>query len=355
MTVFFDARFIKVGRHDGISRFAANLFSHLSTMRDITAIISDEGQLQHLPSGSKFVLECPPTSIHELGIARRLNRLGASLVFSPMQTSGSFGKKFKLVLTLHDLIYYRHRKPPQEFSLLVRSLWRLYHLTYLPARLMLKQADALVTISHTSKKLIRQAKLFRGRIDVVYNAAEFTPSVTSRDLPSTKNLVYMGSFMEYKNVETLILGIQRLPEFELHLLSSIDAETKSRLLALGAEARSRIIFHNGVPDSQYRAILKDAFALVSASRDEGFGIPLIEAMAVGTPVICSDIEIFREIAADAAYFFNPVDPEQFASQVTSLGLSWQQASEKSFLNSKRFDWDASAKDLNDLLDSVLSK
>jgi len=349
MTTFFDARFIRVGAHDGISRFAANLFSELAKLRPITAIINDERQLKHLPEGAKYVLECAPTSPRELGLARRLNALGATLVYSPMQTTGANGKKFKLVLTLHDMIYYRHRRPPREFSLLVRALWRLYHWSYLPARVLLNKADALVTISETSRHLIQDAKLYRGQIEVVYNASEMASARGARDKPGGNKLVYMGSFMEYKNVETLIRGMVWLPNFELHLLSALSDQTKARLVTLAGDSSSRLVFHNGVSDDDYRQLLGEAFALVSASKDEGFGIPLIEAMSLGTPVVCSDIPIFREVADGAALYFDADDAEQFAKQVQTLGSEWRQASQKALANAERFSWADSARKLNALM------
>jgi glycosyltransferase involved in cell wall biosynthesis len=348
MTTFFDARFIRFGAHDGISRFAANLFSELAKLRPITAIINDERQLKHLPEGTKYVLECAPTSPRELGLAHRLNALGATLVYSPMQTTGANGKKFKLVLTLHDMIYYRHRRPPREFSLLVRALWRLYHWSYLPARLLLNKADALVTISETSRQLIQNAKLYRGQIEVVFNASEMVSARGARDKPGGNKLVYMGSFMEYKNVETLIRGMVWLPNFELHLLSAVSDQTKARLVALAGDSSFRVVFHNGVSDVDYRQLLSEAFALVSASKDEGFGIPLIEAMSLGTPVVCSDIPIFREVADGAALYFYADDAGQFANQVLTLGNDWRQASQKALENAERFSWADSARKLDGL-------
>ena len=349
MTTFFDARFIRVGAHDGISRFAANLFAELSKLRPLIAIINDLKQLEHLPKGCQYVLECAPTSIRELGLGRRLNKLGASLVYSPMQTTGAVGKKFELVLTLHDLIYYRHRRPPREFSLPVRALWRLYHLSFVPARLLLRKADALVTISETSKQLIEAAKLYRGPIEVVYNASEIQAASAARAKPNSNKLVYMGSFMEYKNVETLIRGMEHLPEFELHLLSAITDETRVRLEAIGENSKASLVFHNGVSDREYRELLSESFALVSASKDEGFGIPVIEAMALATPVVCSDIPIFREVAGDGALYFDADEPAQFADQVLMLGKNWHELSKKALGNAQRFKWSVSAKKLDSLL------
>ena len=153
--IFFDCRYIRIDHHDGISRFSAGLFAALSKKIQVTAIICDLRQLQKLPQGTKFVKISSPTSALEPLVSLQLNKTEADIVFSPMQTIGSFGRKFKLVLTVHDLIYYRHPAPPPNFSWPVRALWRLYHLVYWPQRILLNRSDAVVTVSQTTKQLIQ--------------------------------------------------------------------------------------------------------------------------------------------------------------------------------------------------------
>ena len=89
MTFFFDARFIRLDHHDGISRFTANLCTEVSKILPTTAIISHPEQLAFLPADIDHVIECSVDSVRELGFARRMNRRGAAVVFSPMQTTGS--------------------------------------------------------------------------------------------------------------------------------------------------------------------------------------------------------------------------------------------------------------------------
>ncbi len=356
MSVFFDCRFIRVDHHDGISRFSSELFKSLSKTVSVTAIISDIQQLNELPQGADYFLANDPNNpLLELFLPRRLNKQGASVVFSPMQTMGSLGKKYRLILTLHDLIYYKHRKPPVFLAWPIRLAWRLFHLSFIPVRLLLNRADAVVTISETTKSLIEINRLTRRPVTVVYNASSMPVVESSKIGPKTKNLVYMGSFMPYKNVELLIKGMEDLPEFTLTLCSKVDPNRREQLLASAVQdARSRIVFVNGMSEAKYSEILDDSFALVTASKDEGFGIPVIEAMSRSIPVVLSDIPIFREVASEAGHFFNPDSPSDFALAVKSLEAngSWQQASKTSLERAKAFSWDDSAGKLNLLVQSL---
>jgi len=358
MSVFFDCRFIRVDHHDGISRFSSELFKSLSKTESVTAIISDIQQLKQLPQGADYFLANDPKNpLLELILPRRLNKQGASVVFSPMQTMGSLDKKYRLILTLHDLIYYKHRKPPVFLAWPIRLAWRLFHLSFAPVRLLLNRADAVVTISETTKSLIMKNRLTRRPVTVVYNASSMPVVGSSKTGPKSKNLVYMGSFMPYKNVELLIKAMEELPEYTLTLCSKVDPKRREQLLAsAGQDARSRIVFVNGMSEAKYSEILDESFALVTASRDEGFGIPVIEAMSRSIPVVLSDIPIFREVASEAGHFFDPESSNDFALAIKGLDEigSWQQASKTSLERARAFDWDESAEKLNLLIQSLRS-
>jgi glycosyltransferase involved in cell wall biosynthesis len=354
---FFDARYIRIDNHDGISRFSVGLFSAINQITDVTAIVSDLRQLERLPRGSKFIKVSSPTSLAEPFLAHKLNQLGAKVVFSPMQTMGTIGRKFKVILTVHDLIYYRHPAPPQGFSLAIRVLWRLYHLFYWPQRFLLNGADAIVAVSETTKKLIAEKRLTKRPVHVVHNAADplgLSIDPGSRSRPTGRQtLIYMGSFMDYKNVEVLVSAMNQLPDYQLHLLSRISSEKRASLMALITD-QSRLLFHDGVSEEKYQTVLAEAIALVSGSREEGFGIPLVEAMAIGTPIVVSDIPIFREIGGQAARFFDQDNPASFARTITELesNEAWLKASRESVLQAKKYNWQESAAALLKLIKQI---
>lgn len=357
MRILVDCRYTRLEHHDGISRYGARLVEALARRagpagHSVTMLISDDRQRSMLPD-LPFELISGPTSIREPWVARQVNRLEPDVVFTPMQTMGASGRRYGLVKTLHDLIYYRNRTPPRDLNHAIRLLWRLYHLAWWPQRVLLNQADAVATVSETSKGLIEQHRLTRRPIAVVRNAADPVPGAdVPRTQPVTRELVYMGSFMPYKNVETLALALHVLPGYRLHLLSRIGPADRRRLLALAPAGQ--LVLHGGVSDTRYGELLRDAFALVHASLDEGFGIPLLEAMTAGTPVVVSDIPIFREVGADAAGYFAATDPDAAAAAIRTLEdpAVWRERSARGREVASRYDWDASATALLEVLERV---
>ncbi|OLT22277.1 mannosyltransferase [Pseudonocardia sp. CNS-139] len=350
MRVLFDCRYVRPERPDGISRYSVGLVTALAALHPVELLVSDRRQLAHLPD-VPWHLVTGPTSAAEPLVARQVRRLDPDVVFSPMQTMGSWGRDYALVLTLHDLIYYRNRTPPPEFAAPIRLLWRLYHLAWWPQRVLLDRADAVVTVSETTAGLMARHRLTRRPVTVVPNAPGPAPDLPRA--PRTGALVYMGSFMPYKNVATLAAAMPSLPGHELHLMSRISPDERARLTAVAPGGW--LVFHGGAGDETYRDVLRGATALVTASRDEGFGIPLVEAMALGTPVVVSDIPVFREVAGDAGAYVDPDDVGGFVRAVEELADPdvWEERSAAARKQADRYSWDASARILLALLERVV--
>ncbi|MCI2423810.1 glycosyltransferase family 4 protein [Saccharopolyspora sp. K220] len=364
MNVVVDARWTRTDQHDGISRYGASLIEALHHLHPVTMLIHDERQLRLLPSGVPHLKVNSPFSPRELWLSRTLNRLGADVVFSPLQVIGGFRRNYRLVLTLHDLIYYRHPQPPGFLPLPVRVAWRAYHKAFWPQRVMLNRADAVVTVSDTTRKLIAAHRLTRRPVTVVHNAPSPLPEDSAADrgekgaepgavresMGGPRELVYMGSFMPYKNVETLIAGMALLPEYRLHLVSRIAPEREAELRAQLPPGVD-VVFWRGIGESDYQELLGRASALVTASRDEGFGLPIIEAMNAGTPVVCSDLEIFHEVTGGHAKFFEPGSAKDFATAVREVADPRARADLVAAARGQaaKFSWANSAERLLELL------
>ena len=354
MKIVVDCRYVRFPRHDGISRFTAELVGAMRSLpladgESLELLISDERQLSMLPAGLPWHRVSGPTSPREPFVALQVNRVRPDVVFSPMQAMGSWGRRYPLVLTLHDLIYYAHPTPPRDLPWPVRLGWRVFHWALWPQRLLLNRADAIVTVSSTTRDLMRQHRLTNRSITVVHNAAARPEAVAPRTRPENIELVYLGSFMPYKGVDTLVAALHRLPRARLHLLSRIRPADRARFEA--AAPSGSLVCHDGVSDDEYAALLDSATALMTASRDEGFGIPLVEAMGRGTPIVVSDIPIFREIGGETALYAGVGDAAAFAARITELLApgEWERRSAASPTEALRFDWGLSAAVLLTLL------
>lgn len=346
MNLFFDARFIRTDFHDSMSRCSTELANATYKITPVTFIICNEKQLAFLPADAPYVKIHAPTSVREPFTALLLNKYKPDVVFTPMQTMGSLGRNFKLIVMLHDLIYYHYRRPPAQFNWLIRLGWRLYHATYIPQRLTLNNADAVGTVSEASKKEILGAKLTKKPVIVLPNAPRDLAQFLQKPIEvkaGPKNLVYMGTFMGYKNVEALVAGMEFLPGRTLHLLSPISAKRKTEL-ERGIPKGAKVVFHNGVSDEEYARILASDAVFVSATRYEGFCLPLAEALALGVPAVVSDLAVLHEVAGEGALYFGCNKPQEFAERVKELdsGKRATQVAKAGKQHISEYSWDKTA-------------
>ena len=349
MRIFYDARWILVeNRFDGVSRYSHELAWALSRQPNlaITWIIHDKRQLDKLPTGEFVLANDPSNGIAELGLARRLHKAGAGIVYSPFFVMGTWGKKYKLVLTIHDMIYFTHRTPPQWLPWLTRLGWRLFHLTYWPMRWQLNRADHVATVSETAREELLAARATKRPITTVSNAVGGAFVAPEVNHANKNGIVYMGAFTPYKNVECVIDAVAMVPGVTLHLMSKIPPLRRPELEAYLASKgmTDRTVLYNGASDDQYKQALSDARCAISASRLEGFGLPLIEAGQAGVPFVAADTPIFHEIGQDSVLYFDPDTPEEAARHIKDLAdpeVNKDYAS-RGRTNAARYTWDASA-------------
>lgn len=344
MKLLFDARWIKPDSPDGITRYSRELIKQLAKKPDfeLSLLITSKNQLEGLPK-LKTIVSNSPSSKAELSQAKKLNPKGFDIVYTPHFIFGGKDRRFKLVRTVHDLIPFRDKTGQRKL------VWRIFYSSTIFLKRILNASDGIVTVSETVRDEV--AKICTLPIEVVYNAPAELRAKTEPQ--KSKELLYIGRYTPHKNVKTLIAAMDQLPGYKLLLAGNCSDEQKRELLA-NAKNPERIIFMGIVSDEEYAEMLQKASCLVTASFDEGFGLPLVEAMQAGCPVVCSNIEVFHEVAGDAALYFNPNDSKGLVKQVKKLeqAKTHHQQSQLGIERAKYFSWQSSGNRLQSFLSEI---
>jgi glycosyltransferase involved in cell wall biosynthesis len=212
---------------------------------------------------------------------------------------------------------------------------------------------------------MEQLKVPENKIHVIYNGVDpsFSPgdSAAARNelnhiLPSGKILLTVSNSRPHKNLHNLIQAFESAT-------SALSSDWKLLIIAAGAgsviqdtEVRERIIIRDEVSEKQLRLIYRAADAFIMPSLNEGFGLPVIEAMASGLPVLCSDIDVFREVAGESAHYFDPRSAKEIARTIVET-LNYPQCLQPLAESGKRraslFTWDACGREHAEVYRAVL--
>jgi glycosyltransferase involved in cell wall biosynthesis len=182
----------------------------------------------------------------------------------------------------------------------------------------------LITASEfTRQELKTRAGLDVEDVVVVHHGASdvFLAAQQERDRPRDPYLLYVGGAGPNKNLKRLIASVGLLREahrLELVIAGDRFWDHEELQRALGAAAPAWIRLSGYVADQELAGLYRSAAACVFPSLHEGFGLPVVEAMACGTPLACSRIPVCEEVAGDAAAYFDPLAVEDIAAAVRSL-------------------------------------
>lgn len=153
-------------------------------------------------------------------------------------------------------------------------------------------------------------------------AESFLQAKAAPNKQPKNQLVYTGSLYPHKNIEVVFKALKQLPEFTLKLVGSRNIFQQETIkLAKKYQIDQQVKWLGRLSDQALIKLYQESYALVFPSLSEGFGLPGLEAMAVGLPVIASDIPIFQEIYQDAAAYFAPQSAAELVEKVRILNPS----------------------------------
>ena len=267
----------------------------------------------------------------------------------------AFGVRIPTLVTIHDLKYLLF---PHFFNNYLKSLYYKWIV-----QRGVRRASSIIAVSHSTKKDIESLSVPSDKIQVVYEAPTILTNSTE-ELPGAvrgkKYLLFVGENRPHKNIRRIIMAYKiarhKLHKLKDHALYLVIAG--SRFGPISKEQKDDgIIFVGAVDDNTLIPLYKNALALVYPSLYEGFGLPIIEAMKLGTPVITSNCSSMKEVAGNAAVLVDPGDSEQIARAMARLVVDKNERIKLRKIGSRRvkcFSWGNAAEEICGIYERLLS-
>ena len=269
---------------------------------------------------------------------------------------------FKKIVFIHDCIYKSH---PQYFSFIEK-------LYYFPIKPLSHLADVVVTISNSEKERLRKYSFSKdpSEIKVIYLGcnSEFKPKgdINESIVKETKKkynlpdryLLYVGRLNERKNILNLLKSIAYLKDKKIKLILVGKYNRKMFDLPLVLEKLgigNRVIILDYVEDHHLQIIYSLATVFCYLSFQEGFGMPPLEAMACGIPIVIPNSSSLPEICGRAGTYCDPLAPEDIASKIDILlsdAVLYNTKKDLGLRKAQEFSWSKSAMELKKIFDSM---
>lgn len=369
MRIGIDARMYGSG-FTGIGRYTYELLRYLAeidSVNEYVVFLRKDGFEAYQPPNERFskrLADFQHYSFAEqlkfpgLIKAEKLDLMHFCHFNAPLFYRGPF------IVTIHDLTlsFYPGKKMNNAFR---RAAYQLV------LRSVTKRAKAIVAVSNNTKKDLEQVlKIPSEKISVVYNGVnpEFgeKSSTSKADLMKKLNLekpyfLYTGVWRDHKNLVGMIRAFAQMNrEFQQYSLvitgrhNPTYHEVPDTVKELGLEDSVHLV--GMVPDEDLRALYQNALAYIFPSFYEGFGLPPLEAMQSGTPVMASNRSSIPEVCGEGnALFFDPEIVEEMAERMRSLAIDAslrQRLVDRGFERVKAFDWKKMAEEVLRVYNSI---
>jgi glycosyltransferase involved in cell wall biosynthesis len=284
-------------------------------------IFSRENIFSVFPTGLSKLF---PSLWRESGINRDIKKNGIS-IFHGLSNELPVGVRhtgIKTVVSIHDLIFLRY---PQYYNLIDRLIYRIKFIR------ACRKSDKIIAVSACTKRdIISFFNVPEEKIEVVYQGChkQFKTPVPEEKrrkvlekhrLPS-RYLLYVGSIEARKNLLLTVQALTRLPG-DIHLVAigkSTSYQSKINSFARKANLTSRIHIKNDFPFEDLPSVYQSASLFLYPSFFEGFGIPIIEALSSGVPVIAAKGSCLEEAGGPDSVYVNPTDPQALAEKIEEV-------------------------------------
>jgi glycosyltransferase involved in cell wall biosynthesis len=290
----------------------------------------------------------------EWSLKRAIKKHRIDLLWSP-DGFCSLGAEVSQIATIHDLNFEHY---PKDLPWLVSIYFRAFFPKFA------RKAKHILTVSNFSKKdIVEKYGVSNNKISVVYNGiSEEYRILTSDEISETRRqysngkpyFIFVGSLHPRKNVQRLVQAFSAfsMTNSEIDLVIVGNAMWKQEEFNLTSETKKRVHFLGHLSTIELSRITGAAYALSYVPYFEGFGIPLVEAMRCGVPIISANTSCLPEIADDAAIYCDPFsvnDITEKMSQLADDSALHSSLSEKALDRSSQFSWDLAANQVWEVL------
>lgn len=331
MRLGVDVREWEPGRRTGIGTFLEMFLDEAPRERpDLTLLLYGNAATTLPPETALSVRRLPEPFrlwFDQVSLVRGVRADGADVFLSPYYKM-PLTCPCPAVITMHDLLFLDYPPTPPHGTALYRLLFRV------GSAVMARRAAAILTDSEWSRReILTRLRLPAGRVVVTPLgvsprfrpiAPAFARPVAARYGLAGDYILYVGNFRRHKNVGALLQAYAALPaplRAGVSLALSGAPETGAAPLRAAAEARGlgdAVRFLGSVPDADLPALYSGATLFCFPSLAEGFGLPPLEAMACGAPVLCSDAAALPEVVGKAATLVDARSPEAIAAALEVL-------------------------------------
>ena len=243
---------------------------------------------------------------------------GNDLLFSPGNVSGIF-KRSPEILTIHDLLYKRAAWLPSKMMRIQREL-------LIP--ISINKANKVIAISNFTKRDIEgYYPKAVGKVEVVYNAMNFSKYDNIKQSLICDYFIAISTNYNYKNQRTIITAFseycKRGGNKKMLFVGRISPESEAgkEYDRLAQEVKDKVIFKSHITNEELGGLYKNASCFISASLFECLGMPVVEAMSFGLPVLLSDLDVHREVSMNKGIYFKPTDYDDLAEKMLKMDFS----------------------------------
>lgn len=215
---------------------------------------------------------------------------------------------------------------------------------------LLKTVDHIITISKSARDdIVKIVGIPENKITVTYLAVG--KEYVSLKIPKDGSILYIGDINPNKNLSSLFKATQLLPKAKLIMVGKALAESieiKKEISDLGIS--DRVTLKGFIEETEKIKLINKARVYVQPSIYEGFGLPVLEALACGTPVICGNNSSMPEIGGNAVTYANVLDPKDLADKINKIKPTGKEVKQAA-----KFSWDKTAQETVKVYEKVLSQ